>query len=183
MPWFNLFPHPPPSPPPPSDQSCEDKLSFLRETVNYGLDAIIPERSVGVHETDRPWMSCHLKALIARRQKALATNNVPLFKRLRSKVNSERKRCCKIYYENKVKGLRDTKPRDWWREVKQLCGTAKATGRDLRTTLHPNLVFDDNVLSETINEAFVSVMQGYSPLSENVLIASEDDEKQLLRET
>ena len=82
-----------------------------------------------------------------------------------------------------MKGLRDTKPRDWWREVKQLCGTAKATGRDLRTTLHPNLVFDDNVLSETINEAFVSVMQGYSPLSENVLIASEDDEKQLLRET
>ena len=68
------------------------------------------------------------------------------------------------------------KPRDWWREVKQLCGTAKETGRDLRTILHPNLVFDGNVLSEKINEAFVSVMQGYSPLSENILVASEDDE-------
>ena len=37
-------------------------------------------------------------------------------------------------------------------------------------------MFDDNVLSEKINEAFVSVMQGYSPLSENILVASEDDE-------
>ena len=31
-------------------------------------------------------------------------------------------------------------------------------------------------MSEKINEAFVSVMQGYSPLSENILVASEDDE-------
>ena len=53
--------------------------------------------------------------------------------------------------------LRDTKPRDWWREVKQLCGTAEATGRDLRTILHPNLVYDENnVLSEKINGVFVS---------------------------
>ena len=37
-------------------------------------------------------------------------------------------------------------------------------------------MFDDNVLSEKINETFVSVMQGYSPLSENILVASEDDE-------
>ena len=136
----------------------------------------MPERSVRVHETDRPWTNSQLKALIPRREKALATNNVPLFKILRNKINRERKRSRKIYYENKVKGVRDTKPRDWWREVKQLCGTAKATGRDLRATAHPNLVFDDNVLNEKINEAFFSVMQGYSPLSEKVLVASEDDE-------
>ena len=165
MPWSDLF-----SP----DQSREDKLSILTEIVNYGLDTIIPERSVRLHETDRPWMNSQLKALIARRQKALATSNVPLFKILRNKVNREQKRYRKIYYENKVKGLHDTKPRDWWSEVKQLCDTAKATGRDLRATLHPNLVYDDNVLSEKINEAFVSIMQGHSLLSENVLVASED---------
>ena len=137
----------------------------------------MPERTVRVHETDCPWMNSQLNALIARRQKALATNNVPLFRILRNKVNRERKLCRKIYYDNKVKSLRDTKPRDWWREVKQLCGTAKATGRDLRTTLHPNLVFDNNVQTEKINDAFVSVMQGYSPLSENVfMVAREDDE-------
>ena len=44
------------------------------------------------------------------------------------------------------------------------------------------MVFDDNVLSEKTNEAFVSVMQGYSPLSENVLVASEDDEPLSVKE-
>ena len=76
----------------------------------------------------------------------------------------------------KLKACVKTKPRDRWREVKQFRGTAKATGRDLKTTLHPKLVCDNNVLSEKINEAFVSIMQGYSPLTENVLVASEDDE-------
>ena len=164
------------------NQSCEDKLSILTEIVNYGLDTIMPERSVRVHEIHRPRMNSRLKALIARRQKALATNNVLLIKILRNKVNRERKRCRTIYYENKVKGPRDTKPRVWWRKVKQLCGTAKATGRNLSTSLHPSLVYDDSVLSEKTNEGFVSVMQGYSLLSENVLVASEDNEPLLATE-
>ena len=87
VPWSDLFS---------SDRSCEDKLSILTEIVNYGLDTIMPERSVRVHETDRPWMNSQLKALITRQQKALATNNVPLLKILRNEVNRERKRCRKI---------------------------------------------------------------------------------------
>ena len=136
----------------------------------------MPEFSVRVYEADHPWMNSQLKALITCRQKALATNNVPLFKILQNKVNRERKRCHNIYYENKVKGLHDTKPWDWWRGVKHLCGTAKATGHDLRTILHPNLVYEDNVLTKKINEAFVSTMQGYSPLSKNVRVSSVDNE-------
>ena len=51
-------------------------------------------------------MNSQLNVLITRRHWlwALATNNVPLFKILRNKVNHERKRCRKIYYENKVEG-------------------------------------------------------------------------------
>ena len=167
VPWPDLLSH---------DQSCDDKLSILTEIVNYGLDTIMPERSIRVHETDRPWMNSQLKSLIARRQKAFTSGNELLFKLLRNKVNRERKRCRKTYYQNKVKDLHDTKPRDWWREVKQLCGTAKATGRDLKTILHPDLKYEDKVLSEKINEAFVSVMQDYSPLTEDVCVTSEDDE-------
>lgn len=67
------------------------------------------------------------------------------------------------------------KLRDWWREVKQLCGTAKASGRGLKTVLHPDLAYKISVLCEKINEAFVSVMQDYSPLSEYVCVARQDD--------
>ena len=93
--------------------SCELKLRTLTDIINLGLNTIMPERSTKVHETDRPWLSVRLKQLIARRQKAFASGNQYLFKILRNKVNRERKRCRKVYYENKVEGLRASRPRDW----------------------------------------------------------------------
>ena len=52
--------------------SSSKKLSILTELINYGLNTIMPERSIKVHKTNRPWMAVHLKSLIARRQKAIA---------------------------------------------------------------------------------------------------------------
>ena len=157
-------------------QSSETKLQILTDIINYGLDTIMPERSVKIHESDQPWMNNQLKALILRRQKALASGNMVLFKILRNKVNRECKRCRRVYYENKVKDLHDTRPRDWWREVKQLCGTGRSTGRDLKSILHPDLVCDEAVLVENINSAFVSVTKDYSPLTDEVCVPIDDDQ-------
>ena len=63
--------------------SSSKKLSILIELINYGLNTIMPGRSIKVHKTDRPWMTVQLKSLIARRQKALASGNESLFKLLR----------------------------------------------------------------------------------------------------
>ena len=166
VPWSNLLS---------SEQSCEGKLSLLTEVINYGLDTIMPVRSIKIHETDRPWVSTQLKQLITRRQKAFTSGNQP-FKILRNKVNRERKRCRKVYYENKVKDLQDSKPRNWWREVKQLCGSAKTTGRDLTAILHPDLVCDESTLANKINKAFVSVTEDYSPLTDCVHVDMDDDQ-------
>jgi len=87
IPWSSLLS---------SDQSCEGKLSLLTEVINYGLDTIMPVRSIKMHETDRPWVSKHFKQLIIRRQKALSSGNQPLFKILRNKVNRERKGLAKF---------------------------------------------------------------------------------------
>ena len=131
----------------------------------------MPVRSITIHEMDRPWVSSQLKQLIIRRQKAFTSGNLPLFKILRNKVNRERKRCRKVYYENKVKDLHDCKPRNWWGEVKQLCGSAKSSsGRDLTSILRPDLVCDEPTLANKINQAFVSVMDGYSPLTGSVCV-------------
>ena len=54
IPWSSLLT---------SDKSCEGKLSLLTENINDGLDAIIPVRSIKIHETDRPWVSTQLKQL------------------------------------------------------------------------------------------------------------------------
>ena len=157
-------------------QSSKEKLSILTGVINFGLDTIMPVRSIKVHETDRPWVSAQLKQLIVRRQKAFASGNKPLFKILRNKVNRERKRCRRVCYENKVKDLQDSKPHDWWREVKQLCGSPKTTGSDLKSVLHPVLVCDESTLANKINQVFISVMVDYSPLTDCVCVEMDDDE-------
>ena len=157
-------------------QSSEEKLRSLTELINIGLDNIMPLRSVKVHVKDRPWLSTHLKQLINRRQQALATGDTNLFKFLRNKVNRERKKCRRVYYENKVKDLHDTKPKNWWREVKQLCGSGNPSQRDLKSRLHPDLMDSDANLAEKINRAFVSVMSDYSPLSGDEHVPANDDD-------
>ena len=136
----------------------------------------MPVRSIKIHGTDRPWLSMQLKQLITCRQRAFASGNQPLFKTLRNKVNRKRKRCRKVYYENKVRDLQDSKPRYWWREVKQLCGSAKTAGRGLTSILHPDLVCDESTLANKINKAFVSVMEDYSPLTDCVRVDMDDDQ-------
>ena len=102
-----------------------------------------------------------------------------------STVNPVFSQCCvvsenihtPVYYENKVKDLHDSKPRNWWREVKQLCGSVKSSsGRDLTSILHPDLVCDVPTLANKINQAFVSVMDGYSPLTESVCVDTNGDQ-------
>ena len=84
MPWSELLS---------AEQTCEQKLQTLTDAINYELNTIMPERSIKVHETDRPWISVQLKYLIARRQPTLVSGNRTLYKILRNKVNRERKRC------------------------------------------------------------------------------------------
>ena len=69
----------------------------MTSIINYGLNLIMPEQSIKIHHNDRPWVNSSLKSLINRRQKALASGDITLFKLLRNKVNRERKRCRKLY--------------------------------------------------------------------------------------
>ena len=167
IPWTNLLF---------KAQSSDEKLNIVTEIIRYGLDTIMPERSIKVHETDKPWMNANLKQLIKRRQKAFSSGDVFLYKLLRNKVNRERKRCRMIYYKNKVQDLQHTKPRDWWREVKQFCGTSKAARRDIRSILRTNTESSDQDLANEIMKAFVSVMDNYTPLSEDVCVLTDHDE-------
>jgi len=128
-----------------------------------------------VHQTDRPWLNADLKQLIQKRPQAFSSSDTLLFKLLRNKVNHERKRCREIYYDNKVRDFKDTCPRDWWREVKQLCGNGGSAREDIRSILRIHTDCTDRDLADKINEAFVGAMQEYNPLSDDVMVLCEVD--------
>ena len=163
-------------------RSSDDKLTTFTEIINYGLNTIMPERSIKVNPNDRPWMTSHLKRLILQRQKAFALGNNFMFKLLRNKVNRERKRCRKVYYKKKVGNLLDSKPKDWWREVKQLSGQ-QSTRPDLRSMIRFDVEDSDEGLGNRINEAFISVMKEFPPLPEDFNLSTDNDEPISVTET
>lgn len=38
-------------------ESGDDKLAAITRVINYGLDTIMPERSVRVQQSHRPWLN------------------------------------------------------------------------------------------------------------------------------
>ena len=136
-------------------------------------NTIMPECSVKAHADDYPWMMKDLKRSILQRQKAYTAGKMSLFKLLRNKVNREMKHCRKSYYKAKVQQLSDSKPRDWWREVKQLCGLK--TEKNLRSILRINCDDNDQDLANRINETFISIMNGYSALPEDLCFPNDGD--------
>ena len=84
--------------------------------------------------------------------------------------------CRMIYYKNKVQDLQHIKPRDWWRELNQFCGTSKAARRDFRSILRTNTESCDQELANELMKAFVSVLADYTPLSKDVWLLTDHGE-------
>ena len=78
--------------------SCQEKVLLLQEIIITGLDTILPIRSLTVHSIEPPWITSTLKELIRKRQITLSRSNVCEFRKLRSRVNRERKKMpCQIF--------------------------------------------------------------------------------------
>ena len=116
----------------------------------------------------------NLKCLIKKRQEAFAQNNHTLYKQLRNKVNRSRKICRKLYYEAKVKDLKYNKPKDWWREVKRLCGHQVTSTSNIFANLEKDTQ-DLDSLSNLINDCFLEPVRDYVPLPDNIFTPTEND--------
>ena len=93
-----------------------------------------------------------------------------MFRYLRNRVNRERKTCREQYYESKVNHLKDCKPSVWWKEIKRLSSMSSAVkDRDeLKQSLQlVNGYSSAPDLVKLINDAFLSPIQDFTPLSED----------------
>lgn len=110
--------------------SCEDKISLLLTIVKTGLDAITLLQSKVVHITEPPWINYSLKNLIRERQSELNQGNLEGFRRLRNRVNRERKICRTNHYQRKVEHFKNRSSSSWWKNVKKLSGVSKPGTED-----------------------------------------------------
>ena len=80
------------------------------------------ERKIRRCSSDRAWIDDNFRCLIRRRQIALLSENQPLYRHYRNKVNRARKSLQRKYYQRKLKSLENEHPKRWWNSVKELVG-------------------------------------------------------------
>ena len=95
--------------------------SFTKD-LNEAIDRIFPQKKVSLHWNDKPWITPTIKQLIADRQKALHSQNIPVWQSLKYKVQQEIKYREKTYYKSEVKHLRKSNVRRWWKIVNNMAG-------------------------------------------------------------
>ena len=105
-------------------------------------------------------MTSRIKSLIAKRQRAWKSGNIPLRNYLRNKVAREIKCATKRYYQHHLEEAKLTK--SWWKGVKSI-------SRQCKSTIPQKLAFGSQDLTgpemaNAINDLFLKVTQEYQPL-------------------
>ena len=127
----------------------------------------MPLKTFKLHINDQPWVTAEFKKLIKLRQRAFV-KGVHVY---RNRVNRERKSCRARFYSSKVQHLKETKPSQWWSDVKKIAGMKLTAGSDdLRSKLHLDQIddLDFHEIANLINNAFLEPMQAYQPLQSTV---------------
>ncbi|CAB4009678.1 Hypothetical predicted protein, partial [Paramuricea clavata] len=155
-----------------STDSVDNQAALFNDLIQLGLDNIMPEKTRVIHQNDVPWMTNHLKELIVKRQAAWAQGNQTLFKFYRNRVNNYRKRCRQVYYNSKIRHLKDSKPKRWWNEVKRISGhTPMSDNKDILSILALENInindFSHDEIANIINDCFLDPQQSYVPLDES----------------
>ena len=132
----------------------------------------MPERTKYVQTSGPRWINPSLKRLIAKRQAALHNGDTTNFRRLRNKVNRERKVCRANFYKRKVESLKNCSPSVWWKEIKKLGSMSNpdAQDRNILNSLHHlegTTEMSPGECANHINRTFLSPMEKFEPLSDN----------------
>ena len=144
--------------------NCEEKYDLFLTLISNAIEKHFPLKKCKPSNTDKPWVTSRLKALISKRQTAFHKyGKLSIqYKSLRIKVKSEISKSKSIYYHNRVKRLKDSNISKWWRETKML-------GRVTSNNEWYNQIMGDKAnslaqLTEEINEYFIGLTAEFEPL-------------------
>ena len=109
-------------------------------------------------------MTGQIKALISKRQRCLAKHgkDSPLFKLLHNKVQRSVKYAKRVFYDGKVKHLRESNASKWWKDVKYLAGSSGSNRSWFYQLLDCSTT---ESLCGKINKFFAELTSGFVPLT------------------
>ena len=147
--------------------SLEERVNSFTSNISLAMNNFFPLKTVKLHPSDKPWMTAHLKNLIKSRQRAFHSGNTNLWCHYRDKVRQEIRERKKKFYTDKVKHMKKSDARSWWKLVKQLSGQSNN-----QTQIHiqkNGTTLTDIQLVDTLNQFYTSVNADIPALDTNEL--------------
>ena len=98
-------------------EDVDDKVFIFNTLVTNMLDIAMPEKSVRVHPSDKPWITPFIKNCIKERQPAYTKGDKEKYVALCAKVADLISKAKRRYYQDKAKNNRVYDPAKWWELV------------------------------------------------------------------
>ena len=149
-------------------EEIDEKVKVFTSIMLTIMDETIPERTVRMHPSDKPWMTSFIKTKIKTRQRAFSRNDLEQYEQLRVIVSKLISKAKMSYYKSNARGLRTTNP------AFSLLGIQNGNNSLGQTS-------DDNIqeMAEKLQQAFIKPWENLP--SDNELDVNQID--RLLRNT
>ena len=132
-----------------------------------GINLYFPNKTVKIHQNDKPWITPQIKSLIKRRQIAFAANSNQ-WPKLRNMVKRAIEKAKVMYYAEKVRKLQTEEPRKWYQSLKVMLNTNNS---ELKMHIRDTDENDHKAMANAINTKFVNVSSHVQPLDPSALPA------------
>ena len=155
-------------------EEIDEKVKVFTSIMLIIMDETIPERTVRMHPSDKPWMTSFIKTKIKARQRAFSRNDLEQYEQLRVIVSKLISKAKMSYYKSNARGLRTTNPAKWFKSIFSLLGIQNGNKSLGQTS-------DDNIqaMAEKLQQAFIKPWENLP--SDNELDVNQID--RLLRNT
>ena len=101
-------------------QDIDEKVGNFNSILTKVVHETIPEKTVRVHESDKPWMTGYIKTKIKQRQRAYARGDLVRYSQLCDTVRGLISQAKARYYNSKAKDLRSSNPAMWYKTINAL---------------------------------------------------------------
>ena len=129
-----------------------EKVSAYNSIIIKMLDESLPEKTIRIRHSDKPWITSNIKMQIKARQKAFTRGDKPSGKQLCEKVANLIAKAKAIYYRSKASEFRTTNQSKWYKCIYSLVNAENTTHTQFQ---HSSENLDLSELAEKLQEAFI----------------------------
>ncbi|CAB4002267.1 RNA-directed DNA polymerase from mobile element jockey [Paramuricea clavata] len=129
----------------------DEKVSAYNSIIIKMLDEFLPEKTIRVHHSDKPWITGNIKMQIKARQKAFSRGDQPRYKQLCEKVANLIAKAKATYYRSKASEFRTSNQSKWYNCIHSLVNAENTTHTQFP---HGPENLDLSDLAEKLQKAF-----------------------------